>query len=170
MTLFFILILIFLLSLFGYELYSLEIRNYKIKKAFIKVNTCASKAIDSGRYSEARKYLELGKELEKSITYEESIRFENFLSEMSFLIRKYNLHQKSSRFKKPKGKTRSKGYPKNAYNILGIKHPATELDIKKAYRRLSMIHHPDKPTGSEEAFIRLEKCYSVAMKFIKTKK
>lgn len=31
----------------------------------------------------------------------------------------------------------------------------TKKDIKKAYRRLAMIHHPDLPTGSNDAFVRL---------------
>lgn len=31
----------------------------------------------------------------------------------------------------------------------------TQKDIKKAYRRLAMIHHPDLPTGSHDAFVRL---------------
>lgn len=31
----------------------------------------------------------------------------------------------------------------------------TQKEIKKAYRRLAMIHHPDMPTGSHEAFVQL---------------
>lgn len=31
----------------------------------------------------------------------------------------------------------------------------TQKEIKKAYLRLAMIHHPDLPTGSHDAFVRL---------------
>lgn len=31
----------------------------------------------------------------------------------------------------------------------------TQKEIKKAYRRLAMIHHPDMPDGSHEAFVQL---------------
>ncbi|WP_372990246.1 DnaJ domain-containing protein [Sulfitobacter sp.] len=31
----------------------------------------------------------------------------------------------------------------------------TQKEIKKAYRRLAMIHHPDLPTGSNDAFVNL---------------
>jgi curved DNA-binding protein CbpA len=30
------------------------------------------------------------------------------------------------------------------YDILGVKPTATELDIKKAYRKLAIVHHPGK--------------------------
>jgi curved DNA-binding protein CbpA len=28
------------------------------------------------------------------------------------------------------------------YDVLGVKTDATELEIKKAYRKLAIIHHP----------------------------
>jgi hypothetical protein len=31
----------------------------------------------------------------------------------------------------------------------------TQKDIKKAYRRLAMIHHPDLPTGNHNAFVKI---------------
>jgi len=33
---------------------------------------------------------------------------------------------------------------KDYYNILGIPRTATERDIKKAFRKLAVIYHPDK--------------------------
>lgn len=40
---------------------------------------------------------------------------------------------------------------KNLYTVLGLTPKATQSDIKKAYYKLSMQHHPDKNEGSEEA-------------------
>ena len=31
----------------------------------------------------------------------------------------------------------------------------TQKDIKKAYRRLAMVHHPDLPTGNQDAFVKI---------------
>jgi curved DNA-binding protein CbpA len=37
-------------------------------------------------------------------------------------------------------------YTDNAYEILGVKPAATEKEIKTAYRKLALIHHPDRQT------------------------
>jgi molecular chaperone DnaJ len=37
------------------------------------------------------------------------------------------------------------------YEVLGIGRDATEADVKKAYRRLAMKHHPDRNPGNPEA-------------------
>ena len=42
---------------------------------------------------------------------------------------------------------------KDLYDTLGVAHNASEEDIKKAYRKLSKIYHPDvKSTGDESKF------------------
>jgi translocation protein SEC63 len=45
------------------------------------------------------------------------------------------------------------------YEILGIPLGATQAEIKKSYRKLSLILHPDKETGDEKAFMKLTKAY-----------
>lgn len=42
------------------------------------------------------------------------------------------------------------------YKILEIKCDASNEEIKKAYRRLSMIHHPDKNESSEESNVKFK--------------
>lgn len=48
----------------------------------------------------------------------------------------------------------------NLYQILGIKQNANKKTIKKAYRELSKIHHPDKG-GDIEKFNMITKAYKV---------
>ena len=49
----------------------------------------------------------------------------------------------------------------NHYETLGVDKKASIEEIKKAYRKLSLKHHPDKPTGDEEKFKKISNAYSV---------
>lgn len=46
------------------------------------------------------------------------------------------------------------------FEILDIDPQSSSADIKKAYRRLSLIYHPDKETGDEKKFMRITKAYA----------
>ena len=50
------------------------------------------------------------------------------------------------------------------YKVLGVPETASQEDIKKAYRKLSLLHHPDKNQGNTEAettFKNINEAYQV---------
>ncbi|HEY2824226.1 MAG TPA: DnaJ domain-containing protein, partial [Gemmatimonadales bacterium] len=54
--------------------------------------------------------------------------------------------------------------PRDYYDVLGVARDASEADIKKAYRRLAMQHHPDRNNGdskSEALFKEASEAYEV---------
>ena len=53
---------------------------------------------------------------------------------------------------------------KDYYELLGINRNAGEEEIKKAYRKLALQHHPDRNPGdkqAEEKFKEVSEAYSV---------
>lgn len=53
---------------------------------------------------------------------------------------------------------------KDYYSILGVTKSASDIDIKKAYRKLALQYHPDRNKGnkaSEEKFKEVTKAYEV---------
>ena len=48
----------------------------------------------------------------------------------------------------------------NYYEILGVPNNATKDDIRKAWRKLSLKHHPDRG-GNEEEFKKLNRAFEV---------
>jgi DnaJ homolog subfamily C member 7 len=52
----------------------------------------------------------------------------------------------------------SKPTEKHYYDILGLMKDATEVEVKKAYKRAALEHHPDKG-GSDEMFQIVAEAY-----------
>jgi molecular chaperone DnaJ len=50
---------------------------------------------------------------------------------------------------------------KDYYEVLGVAKGADAKEIKKAYRNLAKIHHPDKEGGNEEKFKEAAEAYEV---------
>src|SRR3990167_10522946 len=50
---------------------------------------------------------------------------------------------------------------KDYYKILGINRDASEEEIKKAFRKLAHVHHPDKSGGDEAKFKEASEAYAV---------
>lgn len=59
---------------------------------------------------------------------------------------------------------------RNPYEVLGVSPQATDEEIKKAYRKLSRIYHPDANINSpnkaqaEEKFKEVQQAYDQIMK------
>lgn len=53
---------------------------------------------------------------------------------------------------------------KDCYSILGIQRSATTEEIKKAFRKLAMIHHPDRPGGEHKKFLEIKSAYETCIK------
>ena len=49
------------------------------------------------------------------------------------------------------------------YNTLGLNSNATNAEITRAYRKLALIHHPDKPTGNVQKFQEINNAYHALM-------
>jgi DnaJ-class molecular chaperone len=48
----------------------------------------------------------------------------------------------------------------NYYDILGVNQQASPDDLKKAYKKLSMQHHPDRTGGDDSRFKQINEAYS----------
>jgi len=48
----------------------------------------------------------------------------------------------------------------NYYSTLGVPQNASDKELKSAYKKLSMQHHPDRPGGDAEKFKQVNEAYS----------
>jgi DnaJ-class molecular chaperone len=55
------------------------------------------------------------------------------------------------------------------YNDLGVDTDATSTDIKKSFRKLSMTYHPDRESGNEERYKKINHAYQVLSDTVKRK-
>jgi len=57
----------------------------------------------------------------------------------------------------------------NKFTILGLTPKATIDDVKRAYKKLALIYHPDKPTGDAKKFIIIDDAYKDLLKMIESR-
>lgn len=53
---------------------------------------------------------------------------------------------------------------KDPYKILGVERTSTDMEIKRAYRRLQRAYHPDSKTGSRERYEEICRAYEEIQK------
>ena len=50
----------------------------------------------------------------------------------------------------------------NFYDILGVNRQASDKELKQAYKKASMQHHPDRG-GDEDTFKKINEAYSTCL-------
>ncbi|GFH48850.1 hypothetical protein CTEN210_05326 [Chaetoceros tenuissimus] len=53
---------------------------------------------------------------------------------------------------------------RNPYNVFGLRPGCTISEIKKSYKQLSLLHHPDRPGGDPEKFLEVVEAYKSLLK------
>jgi curved DNA-binding protein CbpA len=49
----------------------------------------------------------------------------------------------------------------NFYYVLGLTERASQNEIKKSYKKLAMLYHPDRNKGDPQAFQRINQAYKI---------
>jgi len=50
------------------------------------------------------------------------------------------------------------------HRVLGVQQWASVVDVKRAYKELAILHHPDKAHGSSETFQRVKEAYEQGLR------
>lgn len=64
-------------------------------------------------------------------------------------------------------KTESSKVNLNPFEVLGVSPNATQEEILAAYRTKAAQTHPDKPGGTNEAFIKIQAAYEAIERYMK---
>jgi len=57
--------------------------------------------------------------------------------------------------------------PVDCFLVLGLSEDATEVDVRSAYKKLSMLHHPDKG-GKQDKFVEITECKNKCLNWLET--
>jgi len=114
----------------------------KLGKLENSVNDC-TKAIDlDNNYVKA--YLRRAKSYMDTEEYEDAVRDYEHVFKTDKSNREYRQLLQNAKLELRKSKR------KDYYKVLGIDKNANEEEIKKAYRKRAMVHHPDRHSGATE--------------------
>jgi len=114
----------------------------KQKKVEQSIADC-SQAIDlDPAYTKA--YLRRAKSYMDTEQYEEAVRDYEHLFKMDKSSREYRSLLQEAKLELKKSKR------KDYYKILGVERTANDDEVKKAYRKRAMVHHPDRHSSASE--------------------
>lgn len=100
-----------------------------------------------------------------NINYNNNLINNNFNQPKNFLTEIENINplkNNKNNSKKTKLYNLDELQKNNLYSILNVKENASKEEIKKSYRELSKIYHPDKG-GCAEDFLNLNRAYKILM-------
>jgi hypothetical protein len=144
------------LQIHNLSVYTDECRNIENEDEIIYEKEFSKKLNYSNSFdhSNKEKFL-LFKKQKKSENKIEKEKIQNQQSDNLF-----NSESNSTRYKNTKLKRLSELEQTNLYFILNISQNSTKDNIKRAYKNLCLIHHPDKG-GDSETFSKINKAYHI---------
>lgn len=115
----------------------------KINRTYLKTILLRAKC-----YSDLHNYKECIKDYKAALKIKYTIEIEIALKKAK---RDKEREAKRKFYEEKKYKRRKN---KNYYDILGLDRYATAMDIRRAYKKLALKHHPDRHVNESESFRR----------------
>lgn len=90
-------------------------------------------------------------------SYQENGQHDEAVRDFELVLRKDNTPENKAAVKEAKH-LQKLAKRKDYYKILGVSKFATEVDIKKGYKKAAMLHHPDRHADVEDSVREEEEC------------